>query len=951
MKLQPLRSFVASRWLDPAIATFVVLALFTAVRPAAAQMPGQVQGRVIAKDTGEPVSFANVALIPADTTQKKTGGLTNSDGTFRIPVPAGLYSLLVQAISYTRKRVTGVRVEAGKPTEISVVLEPEALLQQEIVVEARAASNTEAAILAQRKKADSVGDAVSAEQVRKSPDKDAAEVLRRVTGISVADGKYVYVRGLGERYSSTEVDGVRLVSPEQNKRIVPLDMLPASLLENVVIQKTYTADRPGEFGGGDVQVHTKDFPGQRTFQVSFTQEYDAGTSFENIRSYSGSNLDWIGNGAGDRGLPAEFLAIAGDKPVVPRSLADPAIGFSTDTLAMLGNSFDNVWSPTQEKVGLNGNVFQTYGDEWTVLGKPLGFVQSLQYRRSRNSIDGEQQRFYTSEAETLYNYDVERSTQTVQIGGMAGFSYRLAPNHSVHLRGLYSRNSDDEVRFYQGFDENDLTFLRANRLLYTQRSIATGGLEGRHEFPSLLRSRFDWKANLSGATLKTPDRRETVYEYTIVDYDENDQPVYNWALSGDTYSVSREFGDQKDNGFGLDGKWAVPLRLFGDRNGSATAGVSYQEKDRNSTYRRFEFLRPTGVDETQEPESLFSDPRWTGNVLGARISERTRADDSYFGTQEQTAGFVSVDLPLTTKLRGVLGVRVEHGVQDVTSYDLFQPDSITTQANLDDVDWLPAVNLNYALTEKTNVRAAASRTLSRPDLRELAPALNLELIGGIRTAGNPDLIRARLDNYDLRVETFPALGEVFAAGVFYKQLHDPIERVITGGDAPILIPENSESGRNYGLELEARSSLARISPSLRGFFLNTNLAWIDSEVKLRPRTTVLGTEVHPLQGQPELLFNGGLGYTSAKGGWDASVLLSYTGKRLESVGLAPRPDVYDDGTTTLDATVNARVTRVVRMKVSAKNMFDTEYVSRQGDAIVSSYQPGRSFSVGISYAP
>jgi TonB-dependent receptor len=521
----------------------------------------------------------------------------------------------------------------------------------------------------------------------------------------------------------------------------------------------------------------------------------------------------------------------------------------------------------------------------------------------------------------------------------------------VHLRGLHTRNADDEVRFYQGYDENDQNFLRSNRLLYTQRSITTGGLEGRHEFPSLLRSRFDWKASLSGATLKTPDRRESVYEYTLYDYDENDNPLYRWQLSGDPNSATREFGDQRDNGWGLDGKWSLPFQFLGGRNGKASAGFNYQEKDRDATYRRFDFIRPNSADETEQPESIFADPQWTGSVLGARINELTRADDSYVGAQEQTAGFVSVDLPLSHRLRGVFGVRVEHGIQQVQSYDLFNPSVIATRANLDDVDWLPSVNLNYGLDENTNIRAAASRTLSRPDLRELAPALNLELIGGFRTSGNPDLIRARLDNYDLRVETFPSLGEVFAGGIFYKKLYDPIERVITGGDAPLLIPENSESGRNYGFELEARGSLGRIVPSLGQFFVNSNFTWIDSEVKLRPRTTVLGSQLHPLQGQPNVLVNAGLGYSSSNGSWDASALFSYSGRKLENVGLLPLPDIYEEGAATFDMTVNAQIARALRMKISAKNIFDSEYMSTQGGYIVSTYQPGRAFSIGVSYAP
>jgi len=238
----------------------LALALALAGASAASAATGKVQGRVLATDTGEAIGFADVLLIPADTTMHKVGGLTNADGTYLLEAPAGRYTIQIRALSYGVKRVEGLVVTDGQVTQFDTALKPEAIQQPEIVVEANAKQNTESSMLSARKRASTVGDAVSAEQVRRSPDKNTAEVLRRVTGLTVADGKYVFVRGLGERYSSTEIDGVRIASPEQNKRVVPLDLVPANLLENVVVQKTYTSDRQGEFGGGDVQVHTKDFP-------------------------------------------------------------------------------------------------------------------------------------------------------------------------------------------------------------------------------------------------------------------------------------------------------------------------------------------------------------------------------------------------------------------------------------------------------------------------------------------------------------------------------------------------------------------------------------------------------------------------------------------------------------------------------------------------------------------
>src|SRR5262249_6703093 len=358
-----------------------------------------------------------------DTTMRRVGGLTNADGTFLLEAAPGRYSLQIRALSYTRKRIDGIVVEAGRLLPFSTALTPEAIRQEEVVVEANLRRNTERSMLAARQKAVTVGDAVSAEQVRKSPDKDAAEVLRRVTGLTVSDGKYVYVRGLGERYSSTEVDGVRIASPEENKRVVPLDLVPSNLLDNIVVQKTYTADRPGEFGGGDVQVHTKDFPGKRIWSVAVLQGYAAGVTFEPRRTYASTGADVWGYGSGARSIPDAVYDVAGNSPLVLRGL-DPTRGFPKSPLAEGGKSFENAWCRNSANAVPNGAYSGNYGDEFKLLGHPLGLIGSLTYGRSFEERD-ESQRLFASGTDTVYDYAVQRDKESVLVGGLAGISYRL----------------------------------------------------------------------------------------------------------------------------------------------------------------------------------------------------------------------------------------------------------------------------------------------------------------------------------------------------------------------------------------------------------------------------------------------------------------------------------------------------------------------------------------------
>ena len=909
----------------------------------------KVQGKVLAADTGEPIGFADILLIPADTTMRKVGGLANADGTFLLEAEAGRYAIQIRALSYQRKRIEGLLLVAGQLLPFQTGLQSDAIQQEEIVVEAKARQNTEASMLVARRKSTSLGDAVSAEQVRRSPDKDAGEVLRRVTGLSVSDGKYVFVRGLGERYSSTEVDGVRIASPEQNKRVVPLDLLPANLLENIVVQKTYTADRPGEFGGGDVQVKTKDFPGSRTWSFSVSQGELEGTTFRDRRTYRSSNSDLFGFGADSRGIPDEIRRVAGDRPLFLSN--DPARGFKKSTLAELGKSFSNVWSTNNERTIPNGSYSVTYGDEFRLFGRSLGLIESWSLSRSFSQRD-ESQRFFSDRTDTLYDYAVQRDKESVQLGGVSGLSYRLSPSHSLHLRGLYTNGADDEVRTYEGQDHNRTEattgeFLRhrGTRFLYTQRNVLSGALEGRHEFARLLGAHLDWKLNRSRAKRLQPDRRETVYDRNYY-YDGNGDLIGYWGLGS---TGSREYGDLEDQGRGVTVSSSVPYRLGGLGAGKVAVGYDRQSKERTNFYRRFNLLPNQLADPSQSPDSLFGPGAFDGSQYSAYVLEGTLDIDNYEAEQRVSASYVSVDLPFGSRARGNLGVRRERGRQDVRTFDLFKPGAIVQEGRLDDTDWLPSANLTLEVRRSVNLRLAASRTLARPDLNELSPSPSLEYVGGFRVAGNPELTRSRIDNYDVRVEAFPSTGDLFAAGFFYKTLHQPIEQVIQGGAPPILVPRNSDRGHNVGVELEARTGLGRVWSGLQRFALNTNASFIRSQVQLAPQLSQLGSATHPLQGQADYLFNAALSYAAPGGRLDMSVLVGTTGKRLRTLGLLPLPDIYEQPSRNLDATINWMPLARTRLKFAAKNLFNPRIQELQGGKEVSGYRSGRSFSIALAY--
>ncbi len=944
-----------------ALLAFLVLAGIGLTTTADAATLGRVRGRVVASDTGEPMPFTNVLLLPADTTLKRVGGMTNQDGTFELVAPPGLYTLRVQALAYGRKELTGLVVDASFSQQLTVALTPEAIQQEEIVVEARRSQDTENALLAIRRKSASVSDAVSAEQVRRSPDKDAGDVLRRVTGLSVNEGKFVFVRGLGERYSSTEVDGVRLASPELNKRVVPLDIIPANLLENITIQKTYTADRPAEFGGGDVQVKTKDFPGHRQWSFSMGQGVDAGSTFKSGLRYEGAKSDVWGLGAASRALPSELTRIAGNQPISTYNSV-LGTGLTGAQRAGIGRAFGRVWTPERATVAPNGSYALSFGDEYKPLGRSLGLVASGNYSRSQE-LQTESSRYYVGQDfangtpdQPRFDYDVERASDRVQVGGLAALGLRLSPAHSLHLRSFYNRDAEDEVRAFQGFSEDVQDLVRSNRLRYAERSIFTTSLEGRHEVRHLNGSRFDWKLSRSLADRVVPDMRETNYqrsEFVDTDPNGNDFVREIWSLRGQTRGATREFSDMHEEGRGADLNWHSPFRLGDLGNGRVTVGYSDQKKVRNFWMRRFYFIPPQGGD-TLAADSMFAPERWTGNTQGADLREWTRPDDNYDAEQYQSASYLSVELPLGPRVRSTLGARIEYGRQRVRSFNLFDGRT-TASGEFGHTDVLPSANFTWSLSERMNVRLGASRTLSRPDVNELAPQQIEDYVPGLRDlpgfvfTGNPDLDRARLDNYDVRWELFPALGELFAVGVFHKKLLQPVELAARGGNEPYFTPINSESGRNRGLELELRASLGRVWKPLRRLSVNANASWIDSEVRLPQFSTTLVRRIHPLQGQADRLLNAGLTWGTTDQRLEATVLVAYTGQKLAALGIDVAPDFFDDPVTTVDAAVNVRLMHAVRAKLSGTNLNDVTVTGRQGPVEYYRTKPGRAWSLSFSF--
>jgi TonB-dependent receptor len=922
-------------------------------------------GRIVSSETGAPLAFASLALhrlsSAADTVGTLVGGvLSKPDGSYRMPTPPGLYMINATYVAYRTKKITGIAAAPGAVVTADIALVPTAVQLETIHVNSYRIENSDASILAHRKKAAAVSDGVSAQQIAQTTDADAAEVLRRVTGLSVVGGRYIYVRGLGERYSSTQVDGATIGTPEANKRVVPLDLFAASLLDNVVIQKTYTPDKPGDFGGGVVNINTRDFPGKRVWGLTISSGYEKPTTGADFFTYAGGRYDFLGMDDGARRMPDLIRKIAAHTLVTDRA-------FSADTLEMLGESFKNTWKKRTRSAPVPYSVKSSYGNEFSLFGHSLGILAaatiSNAYRTThsqeiRNDVD---QGLLTRQRD----YAAVTSERKILWGWIGNASYRLGNRNTVALRTMYNRSAEDEVRFLEGPNADHGKYWRNARYRYVERGMFAGSVAVSQCVPALGNATVDARFSYSHSTRDEPDRREYNYEqndkYALVDGEVVDT-LHVWRLSTKTFDLrpTRHFGTMAEDQRLPEVNASFPFHQWSDLEAKLKVGGSYEDKDREFTWRRFFYREPDGLAPARSdsvfalPLEVLLSPAMVGGTRSFfRLNENTFPNtDNYRASQNIGAVYAMMDLPLLPRLRTAFGVRLEDADIALKSYDPFgMADSLAT-SELSDTDWLPSANITYAVSKQANLRVAYSGTINRPDLRELSPFFIIDIEGGYMQTGNPDLKRAWIDSYDLRYEAFPSPDELLAVSGFYKNMRDPIEKTIVGGSAPLVMPQNIERGRLYGGEFELRYGLGHPRNDLHGFAATGNLTLVHSETDAG-NAGIQHTAKPPLAGQSPYVVNLGLHFAAPGGRTSASVFYNRLGRRLDTLGVQDDPDVYEMPLQVMDVNVQHQ-RRGYRIKCAIENILNGEVRHAQQQPLDGAWKPahvtksGRSFSLAVS---
>lgn len=899
-----------------------------------AAQTGRIGGQIVDAATGRPIASAEVRVEGPNLSV-----LTDIQGRYRTrEIAAGSYAVVVSRLGYAETRSDGVVVEAGRTTTFSIALENSAIEIEGITISSERTGDvsSEAGLLRVRQAAPAVTDGISAEQIGRAPDSDAGDAIARITGVSVVDNSFVVVRGLAERYSNTLLNGAELSSPEPAKRVVPLDIFPASLIESLVTSKTATPDKPGDFAGGSVEIQTKEFPEERVFEISASQSWNSVSTFQEQAFYPRSTRDYFAFDGRSREIDGE--------PVLTEAFVE---------------SLRNEWTPSARTIVPDMGFGINLGDQVGEFDRALGYVLSVDYGAGTSYEPRDYFAFLGSEnGDKAVESTRSSTTRTVDWGVVANLAKRLGGSHKISVKNLLTRDAEEYVS--TGFEldpdtrsgfTNDLTNYQVR---YLTRTFLQSQVGGTHR---LLGTTFDWKGTYSRAFRDEPENRTLTY----VQEEATGRRLPDASEANDFWF---RFLDDQTAAAQVD--WAVPLSLFREGDAQLKVGALARRKRREFDAALFNVRpplsgAPDGINALAlPPEALMSPENIGRNVEIANIAP---AGLPYDADDDLSAAYAMADLSLLGRLRLVGGVRAEQWDLSLSpgGASSIQDDSERTTRSV--VDILPSGNLTLTITDAVNLRLAYSQTVNRPDPRELSTSPYAAVSGECTTFGNPDLKRAKILNGDARLEWYPSPGELISVGGFYKQFDDPIVQAVRLASlACIFFPVNAESAENIGLEVELRKNLGLFGDFMRQVSLGGNFTFVEGDVT--PGFELFGDLANlPLQDQSRRLANANLNFDSNGGGFSASVLANYFDDRVRRYGIfqaaageggqSRSPDVFEQGRLTVDAKVRLSIGRM-SLSVSGRNLTDEDPIEFQqtavGDVVVGSSTAGTSVSISVSFS-
>ncbi len=936
---------------------------------------GTIRGTVINDATGETIIGATIML--KGTTK---GTRTDIDGNFSLKAPTGKQTITCSFISFAKQEITDIEVLPNKVTVLKIRMQQKTKKIRKVVIRSKRIANSETALLTIQRKSANVLDGASAETFKKTGDNDAATAISRVTGVSVEGGKYVYVRGLGDRYTKSQLNGVDIPGLDPDRNTVQMDIFPTNLLDNLLVYKTFTPNLPGDFTGGMINIETKSFVDKKTMGFGASIGYTPGMHLNRLGlTYKSSGADLFAFGNSSRKLP-----IANVSSIPDRSDNNPA-------LTTITKKFNGQLAPTNFSAPLNGAISFSKGNQFKKKKYTLGYNTAVNYRYQfrhyddyefgRSIKNGEQG---VTELTQLTTTTGKRSEQEVSWSALAGGALKTKKSKYVlnvlHSQNAVSRAAIYDIRFPNG--QNTALPLKQYVLDYSQRSVTNALLSGSHSVKNN-KWRVNWKLSPTVSKIVEPDIRSTTY--LIEDG--------NFIIDNGDGAIPERFYRNLDEVNGV-GKIDISTKFktWSGKESKLSFGVANTTKNRDYSVLRFIFNNTMNTNwlgngnELLEPENVWTPNNQQGTYIRAEES-LTRNPNIYNATQNIAAAYVMNELPITDKLKAVYGVRAEKTDMWISGYGRFAGEQMdenkVDEHVMDALDILPAVNIIYALKKKMNLRASYSRTLARPSFREKSFVSILDPLSNIRFIGNIDLKRTNIDNVDLRWESFFNSNEIISISAFYKKFENPIEIAGFLLQPNDITPRNAGTAHVAGAEFEVRKNLGFLTKTLDKFSLATNITAVRSYIDMREivvaagQDAVFGTEdditeymsrsanlrtgetignYRNMFGQSPFIVNTSLTYSNDTLGLESTLSYNVQGKRLAVVGVGVRPDVYDQPFHSLNLKLSQRLGKKKLWKTSltVRNILNDRreklFESYNADPqVFESFNPGIGFSLGVSY--
>ncbi|AWO01911.1 TonB-dependent receptor [Chitinophaga alhagiae] len=909
---------------------------------------GKVTGKLTDKKTGEVL--IGVTVLVQNTAK---GAVTDVEGRFLLQLDPGTYTLDFKYMGYQTKSISEVQVKPGQVTNLDVALdEPKSKELQEVVIRGSYKQESINALYAAQKNNPSISSGISAESIKRSPDRSTGEVLKRVSGASIQDNKYIIVRGLNDRYNTATINNAVLPSTEPDRKAFSFDIIPSNLIDNITINKTASPDMPADFSGGFIQVVTKDIPAESFLSFSAGLGYNSQSTFKDIQGMKRGGMDWLGFDDGTRKMPSSFPSSRSKYVARPNA---EKIAISKDFKNNYGvSSFGNALP--------NMNYQLTWGSRSRLKnGGSFGSIISLTYRNAEN-INPSTRTDFDNEKVRSYNFSDKIYKYNTSLGAIANFTY-IKGNNKVSFKNIVNRIFDNVYIYREGTNVDANQAIIGHGQDLTEKSLVNSQLEGSHKL-NKKDWKLDWNLNYSLSDRNQPDLKVLTYSKPLSEVDDPSVPYKAQVPVGTANrNVFRFYSVLQDNSFGGSAQFSIPFTIANNKQLLKFGGQKLY-KTRMFSARALGYIKEnfSATDESLlslPPDRIFAPENMREN--GFMVDEITNSTDKYDATSDLMAGFIMFDNKIADKLRIVWGARGESYYQYIKTSD---PSGKRIRQTTTWFDILPSANITYSLNAKSNLRLSGSQTVSRPELRELAGFAFYDFVTYSSLLGNPYLKRAKITNLDLRYEIYPGVGEAITASLFYKRFKDPIEQKVDPGSTPNRREttfQNAPSAESYGFEIELRKKLDFISqdPIFSNTTFFTNFSLIQSAVNLTGVTTDVTNRA--LQGQSPYLVNAGLQWLTPDSDWGLSVLYNRVGHRISLLGFPGYADIYENGRDILDFQISKKVIKSkgeLRLNVSDllnqaaifyQNGDDRKRYTEGVDQVINSVKFGTNVSLTFSY--